>query len=1038
MVWGSNDKIISAATTNQRFSGLSASWGQNDIVQQPTNTTWGSKDISVSDEAMGLIERSGKRFYNIFAQTPENLAESFIKIGAIGIPKEEKRIAWLEKQAAKGKSGAIEQLKRLKETGGKLPEAKPVFPSFKIPTATTSAEALVDIGTHIAGTIAQIVLLRKVLPGTSEPVIWEIQNLMTGGKPGTGAAFGAMTGGISKLNISQLRKVTAEAAGFYALARIEGAKPKEAAISAAIPLGLHGAGLLKRKIALGISGFKTDIKSFKTPDEWGIPTPKKLIKPSIKEKYVITPKQQKLINKHNKEVTRWIEEGKIPEKKPAPLVLPGKPIEKQPSKIIEPTLPSEIDQTNKQLLDWSATARRLRKEEIVPAVHKLRQRQAARGTAFLKKGLEKGQPAWDSLEKSIGGYKDKANIPEITPPNLTDGQWEGYAKIILDKFPIDNPRVQFTRTATQQALKQLRLGKIPTNRQFELLEPILGQDTTLLLYQRLSSQHTFTWWDLPKTIVAILKSPFSLDVQFARQASSFTALEPFEYGKGLKVATKAYLSETFAKEAEQSLINNPNHAEAAKYINFLSRVPYKQKGRAEWFQFGLGERLAEAGKARGPVTKILTAPFRWYGKWLLASERSMVVSTDSFFQALWDKETVIWSNTKNITPVLLETYKKNYGDTINAFMKILRAKSPSGKEVQRLANYIVFSPSMTVARPYQFKTLVTNKGSRAYAAELIVTNIAKTMLISSIAHLVGNYYRARGKKPPIDGEINPLRGNWGKIKVKNTWSDFGGGDAQYYRTIARLAVGSYAYFKQPPMHIGEYRVQKPTEVLSQYGTSRETAALGFAKQLLTGRDYVGKPIPRWETLVRSLPPEMIQNTWDTLRVDGVLLSLVAAAASTYSAGINTYPTPAYIEREELQDKIAQQRFNKDWNDLNASQQIKLNLQYRKQLEPFEKQIKVERYKADLEIILREQKDAEKWILKQLPKDQQNLIKSNGINVRVSRNIGDWRLNDERFKEYQRLTAQYLKEQLNKTTNIQVAINIAKSKARAKLRSSIGK
>jgi len=1013
MVWGENDTIVQLDTQQ---TTPSVSWGKEDIIQQPTtaqpilpaNVSWGQQDKLVTDEAMGLVERFGKQLYNVGVATPAHaLGKSDVtQVEFAALEAQKKRSA---DRSAKGIkelssnllddefSDIVEQLKSAPKaresddlkTLPQYPEKIDINPFLaNVSPAKTFIEKGVDIAASVAGMAAQIAVLRKVLPaGTSEPVIWETQNLATGGKPGMGAVYGGMVGITSKLNASELAKATTDAAGFYTLARVQGATQEEAITQALVPAVLRGAGAAYKGVK-------------------GQPAPK----PQI------------------------IERGVRPSVEKPPTAAIGA----QPKPITPSITAPELEQTNKQLLDWSLTAKKLRKEEIVPAVHELRKRQALRGTEYLQRSLAKNEPAWDSLEKSIGGYKDKANIPEITPPNLTTGQWEGYAKKILDVYPAEKVMNQFTRTETQQALKQLRLGKIPTNRQFELLEPILGQETTIPLYKQLSKVRPFAWSNIPKLVVAIAKSPFALDVQYARQASAFTAREPIIYGKGVKTALKAYTSEQFARDVENAIKSNPNHAEAGKYLNFLSRAPYAKGVRAEWFQFGLGERLTELGLKRGKVAKTLLAPVRGYGKWMLASERSFVVSMDSSLQALWDKQTEVWSNEKNMTPALLEAYKKNYGGVINSFMKIMRAKTPSGREIQRLSNYILFSPSMTYARPYQLKTIFTNEGSRGYAAQLTATNIAKIALISTMASLVGNYYRQRGKKPAIDGEINPLRGTWGQIKVNNTWFDFCGGDAQFYRTLGRLTVGAYAYTQQPPMHVGKYAVQKPEQVLTKYGASRETAALGFIKQMLSGKDYNGRLIPRWQTLIRSLPPQFATNTFDAMWSDGVLTGLLATAASTMSAGVSTYPTPAYVEKQDLQDKIAQQNFKKDWDDLNRSQQTALTFKYRKEFVPTEQQIKKERYEAQPEqISIAEQKQTEKWIVSQLPAKQRQLIKDNAISIQISRNIGVWHLDDKKYKRYQQLTVHYLTEQLNKMKTdkpilLKTAVNIAKVKARAQL------
>jgi len=710
---------------------------------------------------------------------------------------------------------------------------------------------------------------------------------------------------------------------------------------------------------------------------------------------------------------------------------PAKAISPPPAKpeAVEPTAPEavapEFENITKQLISWSDVAKRLRKTDVAKAISELHSRQAARGTAYLKRGLKKRKGAWQSLEESVGGYKDSAVVPEITPPELTDAQWEMCAQKVLDLYPVDDASVQFKRTNTQAALRQLRLGKIPTNYEFELLEKVLGREATEKIARGLAGARRFSVWDVPRFIIQMMKSPFTLDVQFARQATSFAAAEPGMYVKGLKTAVKAYGSEKFTNEVLDNVENDPQHEDAVKHdVNFLSKAIYGE--RAEQFALGYQELLARMGEGRiskrlppslQKVVKRIFTPVRAYGKMMLASERAMVASVNEGFQGLWNKQTEIWSHEENITPEQLEMFKRSHAKNLNTFMKILRAKHPSAKELQRAANLVLFSPSMTFSRPLRIKALLANKGTRGKALVYITTEIAKIQLISTLVALVGNYWRQRNpdEEPPVDSDINPLSSEWGKIKVENTWYDFMGGDAQFYRTIARIGVGAYvqaesALTEKERLRVGLWTVRPPLETIMRYGKTRETAGIGFAKDLFSSTDFMGRPMPREEIIVRGFAPEMAQDLYDAMARDGVLQGLAAGAAATLSAGVQVYDVSPYKELIRRQEEISQQRFRKPWGDLRVEERDRLTpLLEKEELAVRQQRItepRVSKYVSLEDIKLKQR------MFQSLPEKIQDKLLSVGAEVGgIGRDWASRRLTKEQFKKYEELVISETKKTL---------------------------
>ncbi|GAG23494.1 unnamed protein product, partial [marine sediment metagenome] len=251
----------------------------------------------------------------------------------------------------------------------------------------------------------------------------------------------------------------------------------------------------------------------------------------------------------------------------------------------------------------------------------------------------------------------------------------------------------------------------------------------------------------------------------------------------------------------------------------------------------------------------------------------------------------------SLTPAQEKLWLKNRAKTHNTFMKILRV--PPGKQykglrrLQQVANYFLFSPSMTVGRPLSIKAMVANKGSRKYAAGVIASNIASIYAITAIPTIIGHQMRLQNpeEEPDLNGELNVLDGMWGKIRYGNEVFDFSGGDAPFYRTLARIGVSTYMKSKGAitGKDITEFagkRIPDAGDTLKRYIETRETAALGYADTLLTGKDWMGEPIPRLEATVRALSPEIVEATIETGMADGLWRSLATFATTTTSVGVS--------------------------------------------------------------------------------------------------------------------------------------------------------
>lgn len=981
----------------------------------------------------GFFKRLAKQFYNVAAAQPyqaistksevgkaavegralENLEKDFLHRAAAGGPVTKSELdfysrrpgPWklFQKLAEKGRLQVVEDSEFKRDTAGVMAKAEAEIAqesdiSATIEQAATWKDKAADIIGSVAGFTAQLALLKKAFPTMPPAMIWEVQNQATGGTPGKGVISYAALSAPGKA-LAGVKPTT-----------VAGKIAKGAGVMAGESATLGVLTAAEQKLAGEDVDWKAVAESAALPTALRIP---QLVKAGLSK--ALATKVAK------RGISQPVEARSSEKAIPVPT--------KEGSSILQPekAIPEP-------LVEWSKTAKKIRKEEVAPAIKELRSRQAGRASGILSRTLGKTGSAWESIKKSTLGYKDKANIPTVTPPNIPEAQWELYANKILDVYPKENKGVQFKRTDTLKALDQIRKGHIPTNKQFQLLEPIIGKEATGELYQNLSPlMPNRGIGGAVDSTIDLFKFIFSLDVQFFRQTAGTAVRHPVKYVKGGKQALGAYFNAKYADKVQQSIEANPNHADAKKYLNFISSSPYAEE-RVEWRRSGVSDKLARIGLEKGKAVKTITAPVRGLGKWAQASERSFSVSMNGYLQDLWDLEVQKWANTPNMTPEKLEVLKRNFADVVNSSVKLMRAKTPNGKKLQKGLNYVMFSPGITYARPYQLYAILTKKGYRGYASQLVASNIAKMAAISAVAAAAGKLRdHEPGEESYISGNMNPLSADWAKVRIGNQHIDFTGGDGPFYRTLARMAVAAYIKGKEAATgetttKVGGEYVPTLGETTLRYFESRETPAVNFAKQVLTGKDFQGKDIGFTTAIGKALTPELLQSIYESLEAEGTLDMLakmstiegagkmaLAGGAAFVSAGTATYPTSAAKQRVNLRNDLAQQVYGKSWDDLRPSEQKLLSLRYRKDFEAADLEVKKERQEKplDLKKIKAEQKKSATYIKATVAKDVRAALETSGESLELDRSPNNYYLDDAKYNRYKSIVAEELNKHMKK-------------------------
>jgi hypothetical protein len=707
-----------------------------------------------------------------------------------------------------------------------------------------------------------------------------------------------------------------------------------------------------------------------------------------------------------------------------------KPVEKPVNPI-----PSQTGGAVDELLNWSKKAKRVSKEQWEPAVKALRKKQQARFFSEFRKAQKAGKGFAESVRIARKGFKQKAIRPDIESPGLTEEQWETLSKMGINVFGSYAGRL----SNFQEALDNLRYkGKIPTDYEFGLFDKAFGRSATLHLYNNLAIKRSFNLLDIPQLLRDGLKSMFGYDPQTLRQFSTIKERHPLIYASAVWANLKAYGSKTQADKITTKIESSPTFKLAQeKGINLLGMTPWTASHKA-------GSRLFQYGDFTSFLLSRKNRVFKAWGHWLQASERGASIGANVGLLKLTEaaERQAQRMARRGVSQEEIDRFWKERAANINVFSKRVQAKSPSGRELQRAANWVLFSPSYTSARPLgtirAIKQLVLG-GDRTYAAEITASNIASIAAMSSIVAYAAHQRRLENptEEPVIDSSTNPMNSLWGKVRVKDQVFDFTGGDAAWYRLMARVGTSAFMFAKDTLANttttkVAGEPVRKSGEEIQRYLTSRETVLLGLGKTMLTGKDWLGQPISRLTALLQHFPMEFLVDVVEAGHANGVwenlasgdiaemskdtLATLPIGLAGFIGLGVMSYPVPAVATRASFRDIIAGEAYKKNWTDLNPKQQSTLTHQYKKELENLDNRVILERVEKPVDInkIKDEEREAGDWIRQNLTDENRTKVVSTSLGL--SRRPGDFYLNDERYQRYKELVVEELNKQLGRYKN----------------------
>jgi hypothetical protein len=694
---------------------------------------------------------------------------------------------------------------------------------------------------------------------------------------------------------------------------------------------------------------------------------------------------------------------------------------------------------------WVSKGMILNKTERKVAVKKLRALQAARGREAYDLARAEKKGRLESLAIAKKAFSKKANIPEMTPLELSPQEWEVYGKRIESVY---KPEQIFQRSGSAEALKKMSEGRIPTDYEFGLLAPVLGKKATIEIYKKFRKIRDFTRWDIPRLIRDGLHSTFGYDPQAIRSLSGMAVRHPKLYGNAVAVNIKGYVSSKAADKAAFKVETSKEYQ--------IGKTDYRTNylGMTPWASSKAGTRLQQYGEfadylktAKGKKGFL----FRKWGDWLLASERGANVGINTGINSLVKQSEGQLAGIrarKIMSDAEVKAWRSKRGTRINALTKRLTARNPDARGIQEAARWVLFSPSHTISRPAQrvltIKDVLSknNIADRTFLLQMYASNIAAITAISGIVAYTGHKMRMADptKEPAIDSSPNPFSPLWGRVRVGNDVIDISMGESSTDKLMLRLIASAYLYGKervlgQDQTRIAGNRAMPAGEAIKNYLTSRESMIIGLANSLATGKDWIGKDISKAELARKSVPFEFINSLGDAMLADGLLDEIAQGDIQNASknmisnipipllgiAGFGTqaYPVRATTTRKKFRNILAKKSYKKGWDELSSGQQLILTNSHKPQFDLLNEQIRVQRLgdPASIEQIKKAEVKAGKDVRKMLSRSNRTILKE--VSLGLSRRPKGFALNDKRFHLYKQLVAQAITDQLDKMTSIGV-------------------
>jgi len=619
---------------------------------------------------------------------------------------------------------------------------------------------------------------------------------------------------------------------------------------------------------------------------------------------------------------------------------------------------------------------------------------------LIKKGVPSREAIWRSMGKLRGELADKTvykPISEILDPWMLAAAEDDIATN-SNLTPTD--RIHLTTVEGEGAYDKLLTGQVLTPADVRLLQK-WNQIISNVAKERVPRMVRF--FSGLEQCAGLLKLKAGFDIQIRRQAILIAGQHPdiYERGKGVNLA--AYLSKRAALKYEADVANDGNHPDAvASGARFLST-----EEDIEQFSGRVAEKI----------------PFK-IGKAYKASIRGYVAAFNWVQQQLWNAQIEEWQ-TAGVAAT--EEMKRQLADVNNTLLAATPAKTTFGKAMRRVMTPVLWSPTVTWSRLRTPGMFLTDPVMRRQLAWTISRFLGKGAMFIMATRIIGGWFGDEKDKDEIS-TMDYTSTDFLKIKLGNTRHEVFGDLGPYIRAVIQTIT-------QQKTGQGKRRrdLKNWYDPIRQAAMNKRSPWVQLLYKFSTDKEFWGGPawqVPEsiedntaakyaylgGELIYDSFMPLFLESGISAMRTDGALIGASAMINEFMSGQTLTYEPGVNARMQIRQDVSAAMTYGRVWDDLSPSQQHKLR-RLDKEIVKLEKEADEEsaRWGPPEEISLKEQNEAADRVQRSLSKNAKNALRKSNLRVSgLSRKIGDFWLNNDRYERYQILAADEIEKLIEKS------------------------
>ena len=677
-------------------------------------------------------------------------------------------------------------------------------------------------------------------------------------------------------------------------------------------------------------------------------------------------------------------------------------VAKTPVKAISVPSKEETLTAPQKLIQLIKEARPLRSRKSL-LVHKDRQ-EKARKLAQVQKNVRGAR----LVGTTKGALKGKSAVPDFTP--LDAGLTPVEIDTLFDMVNTSALGVGFDKGRAVLSLDKLLKGNLLTKSEIAGLEQVFGTGLTKALWRKSSISSiiqdlTFEIFNIPRALLA------SGDLSAGgRQGIIFSVSHPIASTKAMGRSIRAALSKSYADDIERVTKKN-KWGQLADAFGVHSSPT------------GFAAKLAE--KEEVYMSRIAESIPFGIGRIVAASERAFATFLNQQRREVFTAQAKKWIR-RGITPYGKKRTIKEFGEIVVKGKRLTRDQ----KTYQQYAAFVnhatgrgsleqmkpgaltalnaaFFSPRLQVSRVQVIGDLISPKTTWT-ARKVIARDLAEF-------YATGMGIMGMAKAGGAEVEMDSRSSDFGKIKVGNTRYNYWGP----FQPMARLS-GQMFSGEIKLTGTGKIKDKAQTELLISFLRTKLAPVPGRLVDVAVGETFLGEPVeptPKFalKTAYESLTPLFLQDVIDAWRFQGVDAQFPLSAGLAFTGiGVQTWELAPFAELELQKDSLSRQTFGKNYDELSYIESRELDMDIlinHPGIVDLERQVKFESGSVNfLKRQAQEQRKSERRLEKRLNKNLREELAENFISIGgIDRTFGNWRLNDEQYKEYEQRVARNINE-----------------------------